>query len=119
MFRSGEADEHHPVFSAKAASWTRSASWSCEPMRSTCHIHLPHQFQNDGVLLQRGRRRQETTDYTDPMNTMTYGPWVETPLSVRTVETIGLVGEGDGPLSPGYLVHFLPSNESMDISRLI
>jgi hypothetical protein len=67
--------------------------------RSTCHIHPAHWSEPDRLSLNRGRCRQETTDPTSTTSTIAFGPWVQTLLSQSTFETIGLVGQVDGPLS--------------------
>ncbi len=69
------------------------------PIRSTSHIHPPHWSEHDRLVLNRGRRGQETADSTDPAGTIAFGSRCQILLLQGTALTVGLVGEVDGPLS--------------------
>ncbi len=65
------------------------------------HPREPHRSKPDRFSRNLGRWRQETTDRTDTTSTIAFGPWVQTLLPQSTFETIGLVGQVDGPLGKG------------------
>jgi hypothetical protein len=67
--------------------------------RAPCHIHPSHRSEKDRLAFNRRRRRQEVANGADSASAIPFGPWRETLLAEGTWQTIGLVGQIDGPLS--------------------
>jgi hypothetical protein len=75
--------------------------------RSTGYIYPPHRTEQDGLSLNNRRGwGQETTDGTDATSAIPFGTWSEALLLESTWQTIGLVGQIDGPLGKGILLSY-------------
>jgi hypothetical protein len=66
--------------------------------RSTCHVYPAHRAENEELLRNLGRCRQEAADGTNPASAIPFGPFRQTLFSKRTALTIGLISKVDSPL---------------------